>query len=146
MGTSFNTNDSNDALSYNGGGDAWKGKDDGTRALANTIVKANNQYGGISPIDIVTGSNGAVDFASASQITRDLATDLYRDMNVTTESTDQPLNGNLAFGTNWDIGDEGLLGIVAAFAYKNEQSNYEKKDIELDGDATQTQVRKTKNV
>lgn len=146
LGTSFNTNDSNDALSYNGGGDAWKGKDDGTRALANTIVNANNQYGGISPIDIVTGSNGGVDFASASQINRDLATDLYRDMNVTSESTDQPLNGNLAFGTNWDIGDEGLLGIVAAFAYKNEQSNYEKKDIELDGDATQTQVENDKRV
>ena len=39
-----------------------------------------------------------------------------------------------------------LLGIVAAFAYKNEQSNYEKKDIELDGDATQTQVENDKRV
>lgn len=146
IGTSFNTNDSNDALSYNGGGSAWKGKDNGTRGLASSIVNTTNKYQGISPIDIVTGSKGSIDFKAASKINRDLVLDIHRDMSVTRDSTEQPINGNLVLGTNWDIGDEGLLGVVAAVAYRNEQSNYEKTDIELDGDASQAQVENDKRV
>ena len=146
IGSTFNTNDSDDAYTYNGGDDAWKGSDDGTRALAAGISQTTNQYGGISPIDIVTGSNGSLDFNAAAKLNRELASELHRDMDVVTEDSKLPINGNLAFGTNWDIGDEGLLGVVAAFAYKNENTNYSKIDIELDGDESQAQVENDKRI
>lgn len=146
LGTSSNTNDSDDSYSYNGGGDAWKGTDDGTRALSNTVASTINQYGGIGPIDIVTGSGGAVDYNGAKQLNRDLASTLHRDADVTPQSTDQAFNANLAIGHNWDIGDESIFGVVSAVSYKQQNKNYQKTDIELDGDENQAQVENDKRV
>ncbi|WP_244325662.1 TonB-dependent receptor plug domain-containing protein [Shewanella aestuarii] len=62
VGGRFNTNDSNDSYTYKGGGDDWTGKDDGTRGMPSSIDNTINQFGGISPIDIVSGSNGAINY------------------------------------------------------------------------------------
>ncbi|QLE84099.1 outer membrane beta-barrel protein [Shewanella sp. Scap07] len=146
VGGRYNTNDSQDTYTYNGGGDDWQGKDDGTRAMPGSITQTVNQYGGISPIDIVTGSNGQIDFASAQQMNRDLAGDIYRDMTVKTESTDPGFRGNIALGSNWDIGEDAIFGVMAAASYKEQAENYTKLDVELDGDESQAQVENAKDV
>ncbi|MCL1078922.1 TonB-dependent receptor [Parashewanella spongiae] len=146
IGTRYNTNDDNDTYTYNAGGNDWLGRDDGARQLPSSILNTTNQYGGISPIDIVTGSNGAVDFPSAQQFNRSLVSDLNRDMTVEQEDTNLGLRGNIAVGNNWEIGDESIFGFMAAVSYKGQLENYTKLDVELDGDETQTQIQNSKNV
>jgi len=144
IGTTFNSNDSDDSYSYNGGSSS-RGTDDGTRALPQSIGETTTQYGGISPIDIVTGSAGQIDFSSAQQLNRDLALDLHRDMTLTTDSSAPALNANLALGSSWDIGDVSTLGVVGAVSYNKRDKNFNKIDIELDGDESQTQVENEKH-
>ncbi|GIU49041.1 TonB-dependent receptor [Shewanella sairae] len=146
VGTRFNTNDSQDTYTYQGGDDDWLGKDDGTRAMPASINQTVAQFGGISPIDIVTGSNGQIDFQSAQAMNRQLGLDINRDMTVRQESTDPGLRGNIAVGNNWDIGEESIFGFMAAASYKEQAENYTKLDVELDGDASQAQIENQKNI
>ncbi|MEZ9539203.1 TonB-dependent receptor [Shewanella sp. 10N.286.51.B8] len=146
IGGRYNTNDSDDTYTYNGGGDDWTGQDDGTRAMPNSINEVTNQYGGISPIDIVTGSNGTIDFANAQAINRGLANDMYRDMTVFTESTDPGVRGNIAIGDRWDLSDDIIFGMMAAGSYKQQAENYTKREVELDGDENKVQIENSKDV
>lgn len=143
IASSFNTNNSDDALSYNGATN-WQGSDDGVRALPTKIEQVINQYGGISPIDIVTGSQGTVDFNSAKVLNRSLALDMHRDMSLTTKSTKPGISSNIALGNSWDVGDESEFGLVGAVSYKQVEKNFRKTDIELDGDESQAQVENDK--
>ena len=145
IGTAFNTNDSKDALSYNGGSNS-DGRDDGTRQIPQEIVDTTNQYNGLSPIDILTGSNGQIDFSAAQELNRDLVQSLHRDMAVTTKDTKQSLNANLSLGDSWAIGDESQISATGAISYKSQDKNYNKFDIELDGDETQAQVENSKQI
>lgn len=143
IASSFNTNNSDDAFSYNGATN-WQGSDDGVRALPTKIEQVINQYGGISPIDIVTGSQGTVDFNSAKVLNRSLALDMHRDMSLTTKSTKPGISSNIALGNSWDVGDESEFGLVGAVSYKQVEKNFRKTDIELDGDESQAQVENDK--
>jgi len=144
FGSSYNSNNGDDAYTYSGGGGAWKGSDDGTRTLPLSIGQAVKQYGGLSPVDIVTGSAGQIDFATAAQLNRSLATDMHRDMSLTSRAISPSVNTNLSLGDNWDIGDQSLFSMVAAVSYKRAQQNFSKIDIELDGDESQVQVENDK--
>ncbi|NKF49239.1 TonB-dependent receptor [Shewanella sp. WXL01] len=142
----YNTNDSNDTYTYNGGGDDWMGKDDGTRAMPNSIGNTVSQFGGISPVDIVTGSGGAIDFATAQKMNRDLALEMNRDMAIKTEDTTPGYSGNIAIGDRWDITEDVIFGALSAVSYKRQSDNYTKTDIELDGDANSMQVENAKDI
>lgn len=146
IGGRYNTNDSDDTYTYNGGGDDWLGQDDGTRAMPSSINDVTNMYGGISPIDIVTGSNGTVTFPEAQAINRGLASDMYRDMTVYTEGTDPGLRGNIAIGDRWDITDDIIFGAMTAVSYKEQAENYTKTEVELAGDADNVQIENAKDV
>ncbi|MGB0893258.1 MAG: TonB-dependent receptor domain-containing protein [Parashewanella sp.] len=146
IGGRHNSNDSKDSYTYNGGADDWQGKDDGTRAMPASINNVIAQYGGISPIDIVTKSQGKVSFEQANAINRDLATDLNRDMALKQQKAPPAIRGNIAIGNKWDVGDESVIGGIAAVSYKRQAENYTKKEIELDGDANKTEVQNSKDV
>ncbi|MCL1139178.1 TonB-dependent receptor domain-containing protein [Shewanella pneumatophori] len=146
VGGRFNSNDSQDTYTYNGGDDDWFGKDDGTRAMPSSINQTYSQYGGISPIDIVTGSNGQIDFQAAQEMNRQLGLDINRDMTVQTKGTDPGIRGNIAVGNNWDIGEESIFGFMAAASYKEQAENYTKLDVELDGDESQAQIENEKQI
>ncbi|RYV02447.1 TonB-dependent receptor [Shewanella sp. OPT22] len=146
IGTRYNTNDSKDTYTYNGGGDDWQGKDDGTRAMPQSINDTIARYGGLSPIDILTGSNGTVDFPTAQNINRSLVNDIYRDMTIQHEDTDLGLRANASVGNSWEIGDESMFGFVAAASYKAQAENYTKTEVELDGDKEQVQVENSKDI
>ncbi|WOT04120.1 TonB-dependent receptor domain-containing protein [Shewanella youngdeokensis] len=146
LGGRVNSNDSQDSYSYGGSDSDWLGQDDGSRAMPSNINQTYDQYGGISPVDIVTGSNGDIDFQTAQQMNRALALGMNRDMTVNTKSTQPGFNGNVAVGNNWDIGDESIFGFLAAASYKQQDENYQKLEVELDGDEQQAQVENQKNV
>ncbi|MCT7943055.1 TonB-dependent receptor domain-containing protein [Shewanella holmiensis] len=146
VGGRFNTNDSNDTYTYNGGGDDWTGRDDGTRGMPASIDNTINQYGGISPIDIVSGSNGAINYPAAQKMNRELALDMYRDMAVNTKSTDPGFRGDIAIGDRFDISDDMVFGALAAYSYKEQAENYTKYEVELDGDSEQTQIENQKDI
>ncbi|WP_108947008.1 TonB-dependent receptor domain-containing protein [Shewanella halifaxensis] len=146
LGGRFNSNDSQDTYTYNGGDDDWFGKDDGTREMPSSINQTYRQYGGISPIDIVTGSNGQIDFQAAQEMNRQLGLDINRDMTVQTKDTDPGIRGNVAVGNNWDIGEESIFGFMAAASYKEQAENYTKLDVELDGDENQAQIENEKQI
>jgi len=145
VGTAFNTNDSKDAFSYNGGSNS-DGRDDGTREIPQVIIDTTNQYNGLSPIDILTGSDGQLNFEQAAALNRSLAQSLHRDTAVTTKDTKQGLNANLALGDSWAIGDESQISATGAISYKSQDKNYQKIDIELDGDENQAQIENSKNI
>ena len=146
IGTRYNTNDSKDTYTYNGGSDDWQGRDDGTRAMPQSINDTIARYGGLSPIDILSGSNGTVDFPTAQLINRSLVKDMYRDMTIDQEDTDLGLRANMAVGNSWEIFDESMFGFVAAASYKAQAENYTKTEVELDGDKEQVQVENSKDI
>lgn len=146
VGGRYNTNDSDDSYTYNGGGDDWTGQDDGTRSMPSNINDTIGQYGGISPIDIVSGSNGSVNYQSAQAINRELALGLYRDMTVQSQSTDPAMRGDIAIGDRWDISDDIIFGALSAVSYKKQAENYTKREVELDGDSSQVQIENQKDV
>ncbi|AZG34741.1 TonB-dependent receptor domain-containing protein [Shewanella psychromarinicola] len=146
VGGRYNTNDSDDSFTYNGGGDDWTGQDDGTRSMPSNINNTINQYGGISPIDIVSNSNGAISYPAAQQVNRELALDMYRDMTVQSQSTDPAMRGDIAIGDRWDITDDIIFGALSAVSYKQQAENYTKREVELDGDSSQVQVENQKDI
>lgn len=146
LGTRYNSNDSKDTYTYKGGSDDWQGKDDGNRAIPQSISDTIARYGGISPIDILAGSNGSIEFPAAQQINRSLVSDMYRDMTIQHEHTDLGLRANAAIGNSWDIFDESMFGFVAAVSYKAQAENYTKTEVELDGDKEQVQVENSQDI
>lgn len=145
VGGRLNSNDSLDTLTYPAGLDA-SGKDDGARAMPASINEAIQAYGGISPIDIVSNSNGTISFSQAQAINRTLASTLNRDMDFNRKTTDPGLRGNLSLGNRWDIGEDWVFGFIAAGSYKEQAENYTKKEVELDGDATEVQIENQQQI
>ncbi|WP_028113661.1 TonB-dependent receptor domain-containing protein [Ferrimonas kyonanensis] len=130
VGGQYNSLHSNDRLTYSGGGDDWQGKDDGTRAMPQSISDAFNTYGGVSVTDIfrVTG-----DAEQSIAINRQLAQDMNRDMTVQAKDSSPGFRGSLAFGDSFDLdaGSDYILGFVGAGYYKQQTENYEQEEYEL---------------
>ncbi|MBW8192168.1 TonB-dependent receptor [Neiella marina] len=130
VGTRYNSNDSDDALTYSGtGDDTWKGKDDGARGYPQSAQNTYDTYGGIDPINDIFPVVG--DIEQAYQINREAAVDINRAMTVKAEDTDFAYRANVAVGNSWDLGKDTIFGLVAAGYYKRQQENYEELDIEL---------------
>ncbi len=121
IGTRFNTNDSDDAFTYDGGS-SWKGKDDGTRAFPAAITQAYETYGGIDPIEDIYAQVGDLD--EAREINRQLATAINRNVDITTKDTETAFRGNLTVGNKWDVVGDSAFGFVASGYYKRQQENY----------------------
>lgn len=103
---SSNTNNSDDGVFYNGGGNDWLGKDDGTRAAPEALNNAweNRRY--------------LNDDAVSGDLNRQIARSLKRDFDAKNESVDP--NGSLDFsiGNSWDSGD-WRYGAMLNVGYSN---------------------------
>ncbi|MBU1308291.1 MAG: TonB-dependent receptor plug domain-containing protein, partial [Gammaproteobacteria bacterium] len=51
VGTGYSSLNSDDGYEYAGGGDDWRGKDDGSRAISAELAAAQAQYGVLTPIN-----------------------------------------------------------------------------------------------
>jgi len=116
VGTSGNTETTGDVWGYPGGGRDWLGADDGTRALPDGLVKANNTYlGNISPagIQVEKNKSAPTTLNEAAAINRELATLLNRNVDVARTSRDPDYNINFSAGNSFDIGSDFTGGFVA---------------------------------
>ena len=105
VGVGYNSLNSDDAYDYAGGGDDWRGKDDGSRAISAELAAAQAQYGVLTPINIAEALGGITgpNLAQAETIVRELGTAFNRDIAVSRTSVKPDFDGSLSFGSRFDI-------------------------------------------
>lgn len=129
VGTGWNSDLSDDVLSYKGGDDDWLGTDDGTRALPGELRQAIQTYrGSITPTSIfqtLRFAGGDPAFAEAEQINRALATSLNRELDIKSESADPDLSIEGGLGNSWVLGESAMwkVGVLGVGDYKNNWRN-----------------------
>lgn len=132
IGTSYNTQSTGDALTYEGGSDDWLGHDDGTRALPREISTALTTYGGsINPFDIgnTIYQAGGINFADAiiegQAINRELATSLNRDVDIS--EGNPSFNGSIQLeaGNSYFLPNDWEVGFMLGGSYSNDSVNTE---------------------
>jgi TonB-dependent receptor len=129
VGTGWNSDLSDDVLTYRGGGDDRLGTDDGTRALPRELRQAIQAYrGSITPTSIFStlrAQGGDPAFAQAEQINRTLATSLNREIDIKSESADPDLSIEAGLGNSWVLGESAMwkVGVLGVGDYKNNWRN-----------------------
>jgi TonB-dependent receptor len=129
VGTGWNSDLSDDVLTYKGGGDDRLGTDDGTRALPRELRQAIQAYrGSITPTSIFStlrAQGGDPAFAQAQQINRSLATSLNRQIDIESESADPDLSIEAGLGNSWVLGESAMwkVGVLGVGDYKNNWRN-----------------------
>lgn len=130
VGTGWNSDLSDDVLTYSGGGDDWLGTDDGTRALPRELSQAIQTYrGSVTPTAIFSAlraQGGDPEFAEAEQINRELAVTLNRDLTgIESESADPDLSIEAGLGNSWVLGESAMwkVGVLGVGDYKNTWRN-----------------------
>ncbi len=129
VGTGYSSLNSDDAYTYNGGGDDWKGSDDGTRALSPELRAALDQYGTINQINIAEALGGVNqgNLAQASTIVRELGLNFNRDVDVQRENIKPDFDGSLSFGDKFDVGSS-VFGVMAGVSYDRSTQNIEEQE------------------
>ena len=129
IGSGWNSESSDDVLTYRGGGDDWQGTDDGTRALPAEIRDAIQTFrGDLSPTGILTGlrqDGQPHTIIEAQHVNRQLATSLNRDVDFQQKSTDPDYSGEVTLGNSWRFGEQEQwrFGVIALADYKNQWRN-----------------------
>ncbi|MDA1077397.1 MAG: outer membrane beta-barrel protein, partial [Proteobacteria bacterium] len=128
LNTGWNTNSSDQGLSYSGGGDDWKGEDDGSRALSPVLSQAIQTYqGSFGAPDILNilrrDGSQLYSLADAQQINRELATQLNRNVDVREKDLDPDLQGKLTAGYRWFFGEDWEVGFLATGSYEDQWRN-----------------------
>lgn len=151
VGTGLNTESDGDFLSYQGGGDDAWGKDDGTRSMSSALAKALSTYGGsLDRNDILTEmrkTNANATIADAEAVNRQLATELYRNIDIYEESGDPDASVEVNLGNRFYLGDneETEFGFLAGVAYDSQwrskkstsRSVTESEEAEVKNETTQ---------
>lgn len=129
VGTGYSSLNSDDAYTYNGGGDDWKGSDDGTRALSPELRAALDQYGTISQINIAEALGGINqgNLAQAATIVRELGLNFNRDVDVQRENIKPDFDGSVSFGDKFDVGSS-VFGVMAGVSYDRSTQNIEEQE------------------
>lgn len=130
LGTGYNSLNSEDGYEYAGGGDDWRGKDDGTRAMPEALLNAQNLYGTLTPISIAEtlgGINGP-NLAQAETLLRELGTSFNRDIDVSRSSVKPDFDGSASFGTRFDLADNVVFGLMSGVSYDRSTQNIEEQE------------------
>lgn len=104
----LNTQNNDDSPWYGGGGDDWMGRDDGTRAISDTLrnVFSSRPETGLNEL------TDAQNIQLLSELNRDISSDM--------ESIDPNVAGRIAFGDYYDIDDEMRIGFLASAGYSSD--------------------------
>ena len=125
--TGWNSESGADGLSYQGGGDDWLGKDDGTRAISPDLLEAIQTYrGNFSAVNIfntLRRDGGAYGLDEARSINRQLATLLNRDIDLESKGLAPDLKGEMTGGYRWFLGEDLELGFLALGSYARNWRN-----------------------
>lgn len=130
LGTGFNSLNNDDGLTYAGGSDDWRGRDDGTRALAPEIQQALATYGSLDTIAIARqlGPLNADTLQHASTINRELGSAFNRNMDIDTKSIGPDMDASITYGDRIQLNDQWTLGAVASVAYDRGSRNIEEQE------------------
>lgn len=132
IASGMNSESDIDGWTYNGGSDDSRGMDDGTRAMPAEIRAAIAEYNGdFSPTGIFAGLNrdGNIhQFAEAQAINRQLATSLYRDVELRPKSIDADAGIEIALGNKWFPGssDQWEFGTMLLVSHDSSWRNRER--------------------
>lgn len=126
-----NTNNFDDGLSYNGGGDDWRGEDDGTRAAPQSLMALWQSHQPLSELSQTEN--------------RQIASQLNRDYDPVKESINPDVGLDVTLGDRFDS-DDGKYrwGYLAAISYDNEWAvteQYEGRDFRENTDGSWSLVR-----
>lgn len=117
-----NSKDSDDAISYNGGGNDWRGKDDGTRGVPQSLANLWDKRTFLNDI--------------SDEDNRAIAADINRDFDVKRQSVGPQGSFDLSVGDTWEI-DDFRLGTMISTGYSNEwavSEQYEGQDFRNEDD------------
>ena len=130
VGTGYNSLNSDDGFSYTGGGDDWRGKDDGLRGISPELAAAQAQYGTLTPINIAEalgGINGP-NLAQAETIVRELGTAFNRDIDISRSSVKPDFDGSVSFGGRFDLAQNVVFGVMTGLSYDRATQNIEEQE------------------
>ncbi len=116
--TGLNSEADGDFITYAGGGDDDWGNDDGTRELSLDIRHALDDFrGNFSPQNILDMSSDVTTLEQAEGVNRNLATELYRDINVETNSGQPDIGVETNIGHVWGFSNGMEIGFLAGGSY-----------------------------
>jgi TonB-dependent receptor len=124
-----NTDNIGEGIGYQGGGNDWRGKDDGTRAAPAALKQLWNNY---------TALNGI-----SQEENRQIAADLNRDYDPVVDKVAPDFGLDATLGDNFTYNDF-RLGYLAALSYDNQwqvSKQYEGQDFTNQGDGIWSLVR-----
>src|SRR5690606_1305423 len=122
VGTSTNSESSDDGLTYASGGKMNALPEAIDHALDTYQGKINNN-GIVDIIDTDGGSPSAEQVTQARQINRQLMTTLNRDFEITEESIPLDFEGAVVLGNNWNLSDDWSLGALVNASFDRETRN-----------------------
>jgi hypothetical protein len=112
----YNTENSGDALAYNGGGDDWMGSDDGTRAVPGVIADRWESRNFLDDLE--------------SDVARDLFSQVNRDYDPFLESVDPDIGFSASVGNSFDYNDKIRLGFLFTSSYDNSVAVSEEYELQ----------------
>ncbi|MDP5142849.1 TonB-dependent receptor [Rheinheimera baltica] len=130
VGTGYSSLNSDDGFDYAGGGDDWRGKDDGRRSISPELASAQQQYGILTPVNIAEALGGinAGNLAQAETIVRELGTAFNRDVDVSRDSVKPDFDGSVSFGSRFDLAKNVVFGVMTGLSYDRSTQNIEEQE------------------
>lgn len=130
VGTGYNSLNSDDGFDYAGGGDDWRGKDDGSRAMSAELNAAQAQYGLLTPISIAEGLGGitGANLVQAENILRELGTSFNRDIDISRSSVKPDFDASASFGSRFDLAKNVVFGVMTGLSYDRSTQNIDEKE------------------
>ncbi|WP_019676525.1 TonB-dependent receptor domain-containing protein [Arsukibacterium perlucidum] len=130
VGTGFNSLNSVDGFEYAGGGDDWRGKDDGQRSISPELASAQQLYGILTPINIAEALGGITgpNLAQAETIVRELGTAFNRDIDISSTSVKPDFDASASFGTRFDLAKNVVFGVMTGLSYDRSTQNIDERE------------------
>lgn len=130
VGTGYNSLNSDDGYEYAGGGNDWRGKDDGKRGISAELATAQALYGTLTPINIAEALGGitGANLAQAETIVRELGTAFNRDIDINRTSVKPDFDGSASFGTRFDLANNVVFGVMSGISYDRSTQNIEERE------------------
>lgn len=108
-----NTNNSDGGFFYEGGGQDWSGRDDGTRALPGII------YNNLDQAQSDDGIEGSSSFPLTLAERQEMINAMFWDIGPDKQNIDPDFGLGVTLGNVYDVGDEGEIGFISTLSYDN---------------------------
>ena len=130
LNTGWNSRSGDEGFSYKGGSTDSMGKDDGTRAMPTAIVQGIQGFrGDFSPLNIQNLARQAgspITFEDAQRVNRELATSLYKTIDLEKKSLPADFEAEATGGYRWFAGENWDFGFLAIASYADRWRNRER--------------------